>query len=257
MIDTNNMLKPNHPIGNYKIKILKIFQILIVFVINFVLKIIFLNLNLRENQIIISRAFYAPWKKDTKFKIFFKKISKFTLLDNIRAYTLWTLVRNLKKERGLILDIGCMMGGSSFIISKSSPKDRVIAYDTFDGFKDKDKYYKKNLFIYKDIKNVILNSKLLGLKKLKIIKGYFPTKEAFNYNKIKFAHIDVNTYNSTRKIFFYLRKKLIKNGIIVFDDYGIYGNFNITFFLDKIKNRFSDEFHFFYNYMGQCILIKK
>lgn len=247
----------SHSIGNYKIKILKNTQILIIIILNFIIKIFFPRLNLNENQIIISRAFYAPWKKDKKFKTFFKTISKFTLLDDVRAYTLWALVKNVRKEKGLILDIGCMMGGSSFIISKSSPHNKIIAYDTFEGFKDNDKYYKKNFFIYKDIKNVILNSKLLKLKNLKIVKGYFPTKKSLNYNKIKFAHVDVNTYNSTKKIFFYLKKRIIKNGIIVFDDYGIYGNFNVTFFLDKIKNKFNHEFHFVYNFMGQCILIKK
>lgn len=248
---------PNHPIGNNKIYILKYIHNLLIFFFNFFLKIFFSKINLNENQLIISRAFYAPWKKDIKFKLFYNKISKFTLLDQIRAYTLWYLVKSLKNKRGLILDIGCMMGGSSFIISKSSPHDKVIAYDTFEGFKDKDKYYNKSFFIYNDIETVISNSKLFNIKNLKIIKGYFPTKKASKYSNIKFALVDVNTLKSTKKIFFYLKKKIVKNGIIVFDDYGIYGNFNVTLILDKIKKKYSHEFHFMYNFMGQCILIKK
>ena len=50
---------------------------------------------------------------------------------------------------------------------------------------------------------------------------------------------------------------MAKDGIIVFDDYGIYGNSNIKKFIDKISKNFHNNYHFFYNFMGQCILIKK
>jgi hypothetical protein len=50
---------------------------------------------------------------------------------------------------------------------------------------------------------------------------------------------------------------MAKDGIIVFDDYGIYGNSNIKKFIYKISKNFHNNYHFFYNFMGQCILIKK
>ena len=48
----------------------------------------------------------------------------------------------------------------------------------------------------------------------------------------------------------------MKNGVIVFDDYGIYSVFGVKNFVDKIMSK-NKDFLFLNNYMGQCILIKK
>jgi len=50
---------------------------------------------------------------------------------------------------------------------------------------------------------------------------------------------------------------LIKGGFIVFDDYGIFGVEQVAKFVDEIKIKDKNKFHFINNYMGQCILIKK
>ena len=50
---------------------------------------------------------------------------------------------------------------------------------------------------------------------------------------------------------------MIKGGIIIFDDFGIWGVDGIKKFIYKIEKRYSINYYFFKNYMGQCILIKK
>ena len=60
-----------------------------------------------------------------------------------------------------------------------------------------------------------------------------------------------------KKFFILLKKKMIKNGIIIFDDYGIWGVDGIKKFISSIENNYSKKFIFIKNYMGQCILIKK
>ena len=70
------------------------------------------------------------------------------------------------------------------------------------------------------------------------------------------CHVDVNTYKSTSLSFNYLKKKIVRNGVIVFDDYGIYSVFGVKKFVDKIMKN-NKDFIFLNNYMGQCILIKK
>jgi len=246
-----------HPAGNFKIFFLKSIQILFKVIFNLFLKIFFPKINLKQNEIIISRAFFSPWKKDYNFRLFYNKIKKYTLLDEPRAYTLWYLIKNLKKEKGNVLDIGCMMGGSSYLISRACPKNKVYAFDTFKGFLDRDRNYNKKHFVYMDYNFVKKTAKLLKLNNLKIIKGYFPLKSFKEKKKIKFAHVDVNTFISTKKTFFYLKNKIIKNGVIVFDDYGIYKNDNVKKFIDNIYKKNLKYFNFIYNFMGQCILIKK
>ena len=48
----------------------------------------------------------------------------------------------------------------------------------------------------------------------------------------------------------------IKGGVIIFDDYGIYGVDGIKKFINEITRKNKKDFSFIYNFMGQCILIK-
>ena len=83
-----------HPYGNLKSFILKsvknFLQKLIRFFVNFFCK---LDIN---DEIIISSATHAPWKKDKSFNEFYKIIKEFTLLDSARSYTLWQCAKNLQ-----------------------------------------------------------------------------------------------------------------------------------------------------------------
>ena len=49
-------------------------------------------------------------------------------------------------------------------------------------------------------------------------------------------------YISIDKSFYFLEKKIVKGGIIVFDDYGIYGADGVKKFIDQIYYKFSKVF---------------
>ena len=51
----------------------------------------------------------------------------------------------------------------------------------------------------------------------------FPTdfKKKYKNKRFKLCHIDVNTFKSTSLSFDFIKDKIIKNGIIIFDDYGL------------------------------------
>ena len=162
-----------HPFGNFKIKILKesknIISNLILFVLSLVLKI-----NKKNNEIIISTAFYAPWKEDKEFKFFYKNIENLTLLDTKRLYTLWYFSKSLKDINASILDVGCMYGGAGFAMSKANKAGSTYLFDTFEGFKTEEIYHKKEHFVYKDIDEIKRNINKFSLKKTKVFKCYFP-----------------------------------------------------------------------------------
>ena len=82
---------------------------------------------------------------------------------------------------------------------------------------------------------------------------YFPKNLKIKINKIKLCHIDVNTYSDTKKIFNFVHTKVIKGGIIIFDDFGIWGGWYKKF-IYKMSKIF--KISFYQNYMGQCILIR-
>ena len=73
-----------------------------------------MNIKKDESEIIISNAFFAPWKRDKEFIKIFEKIKKYTVIDVRRLYTLWYLSNQIKQINGHILDVGCLMGGAGF-----------------------------------------------------------------------------------------------------------------------------------------------
>ena len=121
------------------------------------------------------------------------------------------------------------------------------------------KVSKKKHFIFNNIEAVRTNIKKLRLKNTKAYRCKFPSKLNLSFNKKKFklCHLDVNTYKSTQKSFEFIKNKIIKGGTIVFDDYGIYGANSIKKFVNQISKKYKKDFSFIYNFMGQCILIKK
>ena len=124
---------------------------------------------------------------------------------------------------------------------------------------EEDEYHKKGHFVFDNISLVENKIKSLKLKNTHVIKGNFPkTKKSRNIGKlVKLCHIDVNTFNSTKLAFNFVKNKVIKNGVIIFDDYGIYSTDAIKKFIKIISKKNKNQFTFINNYMGQCILIKK
>ncbi len=244
-----------HPYGNFRSLILKsVKKFLQQFIRIFVLFFCKLDSN---DEIIISSATHAPWRRDKEFLSFFKDIEKLTLLDLPRAYTLWQCSKNVSNINGTILDIGCLLGGSGFLMSKKNKNGFTHLFDSFSGFKKDDGMHKKDVFFYQDIEMVKNNISYLKLKKTFVHKAYFPKNIKIKINKVKLCHIDVNTYEDTKIVFNSINKKMIKGGIIIFDDFGIWGVDGIKKFIYEIEDKHRSEYYFLKNYMGQCILIKK
>ena len=245
----------DHPYGNLKISLTKSVKKLLLDFLRFLVN-IFFKLD-QNDEIIISSAVHAPWLEDKEFNKFYKLIKKFTLLDPPRAYTLWQCSKNLSLTRGSILDIGCLLGGAGFLMNKANQTGKTYLFDTFSGFKKNDGLHKKETFYFNDISFVKKNILRLKLKKITVHKSHFPKNLNFSINKIKLCHIDVNTYESTKDVFEYVDKKIIKGGIIIFDDFGIWGVDGIKKYIYKIYPKFKYRYYFLFNYMGQCILTKK
>lgn len=252
------MNKINHPVGNIKILILKKLSIILNRTLIFIIS-LFLKIKKEESEIIISNAFYAPWKKDTNFIKIYEKIKHYTLLDVRRLYTLWYLMSQLKNTNSNILDIGCLMGGAGFLISKINKKGKVFLIDTFEGYVDQENFYSKNSFVFEDVSFIKKKIKELKLSNVEVCKGIFPNnfQKKFSKIKFKFCHIDLNTFKSTIKSFNYLDDKIIKGGILVFDDFGMFGADGIKKFILKNQKYLEKKYKLILNFQGQCILIKK
>jgi O-methyltransferase len=250
-------MKIRHPHGNLKIAFIKtvasFFSKSILLILKF-----FLDIDVKSNEIIISRATYAPWKIDNQFIKIYSKLNSLTLLDEKRFFTIYSILQQLKSIDGDILDLGCMRGGVGMMMSKINLKGNTYLIDTFSGFKEEEKYHKKNIFVFTSIAELNENINKFKLKRITVMKQKFPeSKKLKSIKKLKLCHIDVNTYRSTKNSYNYVKKKLVKGGFIIFDDYGIFGVEQVTKFVNEIKLKDKKHFHFISNFMGQCILIKK
>ena len=249
-----------HPHGNIKMAFTKCFAHILSKSIFLIFKIFYPKIDAKNNGIIISRATFQPWTKDKEYLSFYKKVKTLTILDHPRLYTLYNFSKQLCNKNSDILDIGCMKGGAGLTMSKASVNGRVFLIDTFQSFLDKEKLHNPKVFYYSDQKELKNNIKKMKLKRTYVFKDFFPkNSNLLRIKSIKLCHIDVNTLNSTKKIFNFVKNKIIKNGIIVFDDYGIHGTEKLTNYLNNLRNNknISKKFHFITNFFGQCILIKK
>ena len=220
----------------------------------------------------ISFATYSPWKEDTEFQQVYKQIKKKTTIDIYRCYELWSLLNQVKNMDGDLIEIGTYKGGSAALIIKrisdqinrdsSAHKEKVFLCDTFYGVvkssKNHDNHYtnfEHNDTSFEDVNNFL---KSLNLKNYQILKGIFPdeTGHYLENKKIKFCHIDVDTYQSAKDITEFLWSKIISRGVIVFDDYGFVGSEGVTKFVNEFIE-INKNLIFLHNLNGHGIIIKK
>ena len=70
------------------------------------------------------------------------------------------------------------------------------------------------------------------------LKGLFEVSfKKISDKEFCFAHVDADSYLSVKQCIEFLKKRLVPNGIIVFDDYGLDGIAGCTKAIDKLLGR--------------------
>lgn len=124
---------------------------------------------------------------------------------------------------GNLIEVGVYMGGSAKILAQEHPDRTVYACDTFEGFPDNINTEKGDSNNYYVGQMAIANHKVVmeNLKDYKNIayaRGQFP--DSFFYDdEFAFAHIDVDTYNSTKDSLEYIYDRMVPGGKILIHDY--------------------------------------
>lgn len=160
--------------------------------------------------------------KDLKMIQKIKKESDMLFMD-AEAYQILTVVRNTRKIKGDIAEIGVYRGGSSKIICKAKQNKHLYLFDTFEGLPEPDKtdsaHFHKGNFTsrYEEVKNY-----LKAYKDVHIYKGLFPDTAGPIKNKsFSFVHIDVDIYKSTLDCLKFFYPRVNRGGVILLHDYTI------------------------------------
>jgi O-methyltransferase len=175
-------------------------------------------------------ATYAPWITDRAFRDVYERIRKNTLVDELRCYELWQLVTQAAKlDAGALLEVGVWRGGTGALIASAARRSRVTddvyLCDTFAGVVKAsrlDPSYRGGE--HGDTSRSVVKRLIsdLGLSGVRILTGIFPDDSArqVRADRFRFAHVDVDVYESARSVTEWLWPRLIPGGLIVYDDYG-------------------------------------
>lgn len=124
------------------------------------------------------------------------------------------------KLPGDMVEFGCFRGGTSKLISHCAPQKLLHVFDGFEmGIPEDDLEpagHKKGEFSA-SLREV---TEFLAGCKVSLHPGRFPdTTKNLDHLKFCFAHLDFDTYQSTRDALAWVWPRMVRNGLIVLDDY--------------------------------------
>lgn len=145
-----------------------------------------------------------------------------TICGNAALKKLIELSNGVKDIIGDVVEVGVYKGGSALELSKIFQHNDIYLFDTFEGLpktNEYDNHHKAGDFndvSYEDVLKLFEHN-----DKVKVYKGIFPNQnsEVLINKKIKFLHLDVDIYESYVNCLNFFHDKMIKGGIMVFDDY--------------------------------------
>lgn len=213
---------------------------------------------------IVSYATYSPWLKDEVFMRTYESIKQNTLVDIYRCFELWQLIKQTSHVRGDILEVGVWKGGTGALMATAAAefcsKVNIHLVDTFSGvvkaIPDHDTNYTGGEHQDTELEIVQALADQLNLTNVKIYQGIYPEDVSIDLDSdgaLKLCHIDVDTYQSAKDIFYHVWPSISVGGIVVFDDYGFWGCEGVTKLVDELD---IPNACFVYNVNGHGLLIK-
>ncbi|GLI94555.1 hypothetical protein LMG27198_35470 [Methylocystis echinoides] len=175
-----------------------------------------------------------------------------------------------KNEPGDIVECGCWRGHSAYMISTLASKygfrGAFHIFDSFEGLSElseEDRSQRFNLNTQEVAEQAkwfacpedIVKANLSGFPFVKTYKGWVPDRFAEVADKrFSFVHIDLDLYKPIMDSIHFFYPRMVKGGIIVFDDYGSARFPGAKVAIDEAINKYSPTF-FFRHPTGGAFLI--
>ena len=185
-----------------------------------------------------------------------------------RHYTLNYLLWNLDLSSGDVCELGCWRGLSAYQIADRikflKSQNRFYIFDSFEGLSEYD-----DIDIVKGVNQDlesrraqfacsedIVRSNLSEFDFIHYYKGWIPDRfDEVKNHQFAFVHIDVDLYQPIYDSFEFFYPRLLKGGIMVFDDYGSTMFPGAKKAVDQCLEKFNNPF-FLPLPSGQAFLIK-
>lgn len=146
-----------------------------------------------------------------------------SLVEGRKLIHIKDLLKSVSNLIGDTCEVGVYRGGTAKVISNNIENCDLFLFDTFEGMPyydpENDKDWDVGTFNQTDYEMV---SKLFELKEnVKIFKGIFPSDTSHHIEDrlFKFVHLDVDNYQPYKECLEFFYNRMVKGGIILFDDY--------------------------------------
>jgi O-methyltransferase len=200
------------------------------------------------------------WDDNPEFDRICRNIGDHTTLDRVRCYVLYQFAMQASQLPGNAAEVGVYKGGSARLLSQTiAPRARktVHLFDTFTGMPATDPSIDlHNPGDFADTSLEAVRTSLRDCRNLRFYQGFFPdTAAPIKDQKFCLVHVDVDIYPSVRDSCRFFYPRMVRGGIMLFDDYG--------FDSCPGARKAVDEFfvgkpeHPFYLPTGQCFVIRE
>jgi O-methyltransferase len=213
----------------------------------------------------IPHANYAPWNVDEDFLRVFTAIKGDCFVDKYRCHELWQTVKQTAGLNGAIIEVGVWRGGTASIIATaarmSGSTEPVYLCENFRGVvktSERDTHYRGGEHADSSPAKVRhYFDEVFAIKDYRVLNGVFPddTGGEVEGERFKFAHIDVDTYQSAKDAFEFIFARMVPGGCIVFDDYGFSRCDGVTKLVDGLFGR--PDLFLIHNLNGHALVYKR
>lgn len=164
------------------------------------------------------------WETDPAFLAAFHEIEERSLVDQVRCYMLWQFAKQVRPLGGSVIEVGVYKGGSAKLIGGVLCDREIFLCDTFNGMPpcdpERDTHQEGD---FSDTSAEAVWKFLKGERQPVIVSGIFPgSAKGRIHDSYQFclAHIDVDIYKSAKESCEFLYPRMVKGGVMIFDDYG-------------------------------------
>jgi O-methyltransferase len=164
------------------------------------------------------------WREVESFPSLWAASKRRTLVDERRAHTLYQLARHASCLEGSFAEVGVFKGGTAHLLADICDRTgtKLHLFDTFQGMPKTD--VEADLLGEGDFANTSIDDvkRFLASHTSPIFhQGEFPgTAQGLEGERFSLAHCDADIAASVEACCTFFYPRLVKGGVIVFDDYG-------------------------------------
>ncbi len=172
------------------------------------------------------RPLFSPWDGLKGFREIYEQVRPYTLVSPDRCWILASCMAHARNLEGDFAELGVFRGGTALLaamlLAEAKDQRALHLFDSFAGMPTTSagEPYKAGDFNQTSAQSV--GNLVTGTgANAKLHVGFIPDTFAnLDIQRLAFAHIDVDLYQSVLDSVAFVYPRLVPGGIIIFDDYG-------------------------------------